>query len=118
METTSTNAVKIDMAKNVVIDLKKEKDIENENADTVLCLDFSQSMYTLYHSGFVQQVMNRNIPIALGFDPKGSMPVYIFNDDAWRILPDVTLENLDDYVKNNILSKYNFGGTMYAPAIK
>lgn len=109
--------LKINLSKQVVIDLVKKKGIEGQKANVILCLDFSGSMSMLYSNGFVQQVLERIIPIAMAFDDDQSMPVYIFHDTAYRVLPDVTIDNVHGYVRNNITSKYSYGSTCYAPPI-
>lgn len=83
-----------------------------------LVLDYSGSMETLYYNGTVQSVVEQMLPIAMNFDDNGSMEVWIF-ENGFRRLPDITLANLEGYVKREILDKgYRMGGTYYSPVIR
>lgn len=108
---------KLNLAKGVVLNLVKDKGIEGQKANVVLCVDYSGSMDPLYKNGFVQEVLERIVPIAMAFDDDGAMPMYIFHSQAFRVLPDVTVDNVHNYVKDNIISKYSYGSTCYAPPI-
>lgn len=108
---------KLNLSKGVVVNLIKEKGIEGQKANVVLCMDYSGSMSNLYSKGFVQQVLERIVPVSMAFDTDGAMDMYIFEDVAYRVLPDVTEDNLHGYVRDNIMAKYSYGGTSYAPAI-
>jgi len=108
---------KLNLSKGVVLNLMKGKGIETQKANVVLCMDYSGSMAPLYSNGFVQRVLERIVPVAMAFDDDGEMEMYIFSDSAFKVLPNVTKDNLQGYIRNNIMSKYSYGGTNYAPAI-
>lgn len=108
---------KIDERKGIVLNLKKEKGIENQKAQVALCMDISGSMSSLYRSGYVQQVIERLVPVALQFDDNGELDLYMFSDNCKKHKNNVTLTNLDGFVQNEILTNYSFGGTEYAPPI-
>lgn len=108
---------KIDERKGIVLNLKKEKGIENQKAQVALCMDISGSMSSLYRSGYVQQVIERLVPVALQFDDNGELDLYMFSDSCKKHKNNVTLANLDGFVQNEIMKNYNFGGTEYAPPI-
>jgi hypothetical protein len=108
---------KLNLSKQVVLNLAKSKGIEAQKANVVLCLDFSGSMSGLYAKGFVQAVLERIVPIAMAFDDDGALDVYIFNHEAYRVLPAATSENIKGYIKQYIEGKYTYGSTAYAPPI-
>lgn len=108
---------KINLRKEIVFNLSKSKGIENQKAQVVLCMDISGSMADMYHNGHVQDVIERIVPLALQFDDNGELDLYMFSDSCKKHENNVTLANLDGLVKNEILKKYRFGGTEYAPPI-
>ena len=124
-ETAKPSGEKVDLTKK--INLAKEevhkicltkKPLANLTARVGLVLDYSGSMSDLYYRGTVQEVIEKMLPIAMNFDDDGSMEVWIFENGFHR-LPDITLDNLADYVKKEITGKdYRMGGTNYAPVIK
>lgn len=107
---------KLNLAKQVVLDLTKKAGIDGQVARVMLCIDRSGSMAGLYKDGTVQQVISRLVPIAMAFDDNQEMEVVVFDDEA-QTVKSVTVGNLDNYVKK-VLNKLDFGGTNYAPAIK
>jgi len=109
---------KIDLRKKLVFDLTKEKGIENQKAQVVLCMDISGSMTGLYRNGTVQDIIERIVPIALQFDDNGELDLYLFESSCRKHKNTVTLKNLDGLVNREILGTYDFGGTSYAPPIK
>ena len=81
-------------------------------------LDYSGSMSHLYRSGFVQNVLERLLPIAMQFDDNGEMEVWLFDNGYHRVTP-ISLNNFYDYIKNErFLEKYHMGCTSYAPVMK
>ncbi|MBR1527733.1 MAG: VWA domain-containing protein [Oscillospiraceae bacterium] len=82
-----------------------------------LVLDYSGSMSSLYRDGTVQGVIEKILPLAMEFDDNGTMEVWIFESGFHR-LPDITLDNFYGYVKNEIIGKYQMGGTNYAPVMQ
>jgi hypothetical protein len=106
----------VNLAKAVVEQVSLEKGIGNVKAQVVLALDISGSMSGLYHNGYVQQVLERIIPIAMQFDDNQSFELYLFSNGVKKA-DDVTLNNIIGFVQDRILRKYFFGGTEYAPCI-
>lgn len=109
------------------IDLTKKKEevhsicltkrpLNGLKAQVGLVLDFSGSMSDLYYNGTVQSVIENTLPLAMEFDDNGTMEVWIFDDEYYR-LPDINLQNYQGYVRREILGTYNMGGTNYAPVI-
>jgi vWA found in TerF C terminus len=101
----------------VTISLKKRTTREIVS-EVNLILDASPSMDFAYHSGKVQEIVERVFPIASKFTPKGSLGMYIFSSN-YEKLPQVTIENYAGYVKREIINKNKInGGTNYAPVIR
>lgn len=109
-------SIKLDLAKRVVLNLAKDAGIGGQKAKVVVCMDYSGSMGPLYSSGFVEQVIERLIPIAMAFDDDQEIEFYIFHQGVLRILPNVTVENVVGYVQKYIM-QHKMGYTNYAPAI-
>lgn len=106
----------IDLRKTKVIDLAKKRGIFGEKAQVVLAIDISGSMTSLYRSGAIQRLLERIVPLALQFDDNGTLDVALFHNEGF-LAADCTLKNLEGYVQTEILSKYSFGGTNYAPVM-
>lgn len=106
---------KLDLRKQIVLDLKKDLNITNEKAQVVLALDFSGSMSSLYSNGSVQELLERLLPLALQFDDNGSIDFFLFHDG---VIPeeDITLKSIDG-LANKVRSRHSMGGTNYAPVI-
>ena len=107
----------ISLRKDKVISLAKERGIFGEKAQVVLAIDISGSMGHLYRNGTVQRTLERIVPLALQFDDNGSLDVALFHNQGF-LAEDCTLANLEGYVDDEIVRKYQFGGTSYAPVIK
>ena len=98
--------------------LKKNK-MENVQARVAVVMDKSGSMGTFYRNGFVQQVIERLLPIALKLDNDGELDMWLFSDRTKRI-NSVTENDFFGYVQREILNKREndfWGGTYYAPPI-
>lgn len=108
---------KLTERKNAILDLKKQKGIEGQKAQVVLCLDYSGSMGSLYANGMVQDTVERILPLGLAFDDNNEVDFYLFEDGVIKLPENITLKNLDDYINKKVLGKYQMGGTNYAPAI-
>ncbi len=109
---------KFDLRKEIVFNLSKNAGIANQKAQVILCMDISGSMGDLYRSGFVQEVIERIVPVAMQFDDNGELDLYMFETNCKKHPTNVTLNNIDGFVDREILGKYNFGGTNYSPPIK
>ncbi len=109
---------KINLRKEIVLNLSKQKGIENQKAQVVLCMDISGSMSSLYTSGYVQDVIERIVPVAMQFDDNQEFELYLFQNSCKKHPNNVTLKNVDGIISREIWGKYNTGGTEYAPPIK
>jgi hypothetical protein len=81
-----------------------------------LILDKSGSISNLYKNGKIQELLERIVPMALSFDTNQELGLYLFDDSVSQSKLTVTLNNLENFVQNN-LSNISFGGTNYSPAI-
>ncbi len=109
---------KLNLQKEIILDLSKKKGIENQKAQVVVCMDISGSMSSLYRSGFVQRVLERLVPVAMQFDDNGEMELYLFQSVCDKHPNNITLKNVDGLVNREIMGKYAFGGTNYSPPIE
>ena len=107
---------KLDLAKGIIYNLAKTKNLDGQKAKVKLALDISGSMSTLYSSGYVQQVIERILPLGMQFDDDQSVELYLFHHGVMKV-KDINLSNVEGFVKRDILGKYNFGTTNYAPVI-
>lgn len=113
------NLQKINLQKEHIIDLKKKSGIGTKSqAQVVLVLDYSYSMTMLYKDGTVQKTVERLLPFGIAFDDNGEVDTYIFQDTFNKIPKNVTIDNLEKYVSENIVGKYSMGGTKYAPVLE
>lgn len=108
---------KLNLRKEIVLTLSKEKGIENQKAQVILCMDISGSMELMYTTGFVQEVIERLVPVAMQFDDNGEMELYLFGTSCKKHHNNVTVQNVDGIIKREILYKYDFSGTNYAPLV-
>ena len=115
--TTISLEKQLDLRKNIVLDLKKKKGIENIKAQVILSLDFSGSMDRLYSNGAVQSLVERLLPLGLAFDDNGEVDFYLFDDKCNKLRENLTINNINGYINSKIIGKYSMGGTHYAPVI-
>lgn len=106
----------INLRKEKVINLAKERGIFGEKAQVALAIDVSGSMKSLYDNGTVQRVLERLIPIALQFDDNQSIDVFPFSDGGDEA-GTLELSNLEGFAKTHIM-KYGWGGTNYSPVME
>lgn len=104
--------------KTAVLDLKKSKGIEGQKAQVVFAMDYSGSMGSLYANGTVQDTVERILPLSLAFDDNGEIDFYLFESHYVKVPENITLKNLDGYINNKVLGKYQMGGTNYSPVLK
>lgn len=104
--------------KTAVLDLKKSKGIEGQKAQVVFAMDYSGSMGPLYANGTVQDTVERILPLGLAFDDNGEVDFYIFENHYVKLPENITLKNVDGYINNKVIGKYQMGGTNYAPVLK
>lgn len=115
--TTKPDLFTLNERKTTIINLKKEKGIENQKAQVVLALDFSGSMTDLYRTGRVQNTIERLLPLGLAFDDNQEVDFYLFHDDVIKMPETINLKNLGGYINDKVIGKYGMGGTDYAPVI-
>jgi hypothetical protein len=125
-KTTSTASKVAADAKTVSV-IKKRADLlktvsitkgikESTKSRVALVLDYSGSMDYLYRTGFVQELLERLMPLGINFDDNGAIDVILFHNHA-KDLGEVTLSNFTGFIKREILAKHSMGGTSYASAI-
>lgn len=107
----------LDLRKRIVLDLKKKKGLEGQVASVILVLDKSGSMSNLYKNGFVQRLVERVLPVGLGFDDDGEVELYIFHSKAFRHKTNISRTSIAGIVPE-VLSQYDWQGTEYANPIK
>lgn len=98
----------------VVMDLRK---IPNVKAQVCLAIDYSGSMGTLYRNGTVQKTVNRLSAVAVKFDDNQELDVLVFHDGVHEAKP-ATPALFGTYVDQEIVRKFQMGGTNYAPFIE
>ena len=106
----------LDLRKQIVLDLKKQKGLEGQLAQVVACYDRSGSLDWAYRNGLMQRLTERVLPVGLGFDDNGIVDLFIFHNNAWRSKVDIKLTTINDVIPE--ITKHQSGGTSYAPAIK
>lgn len=106
---------KLNLRKQVVLDLKKSLGISTEKAQVILALDYSGSMSSLYANGTVQDLLERVLALALNFDDDGKVPFYLFHDNFIKEA-DLEISSISDAVKR--ASRHEMGGTNYEPVIR
>lgn len=108
------------------LDLRKDKiqtlclqkpTLQTTKSRVALCLDFSGSMRDEYNDGTVQSIVERMLPLAMQFDDNGEMELWIF-ENGFKRLDTINLSNYYGYIKDNVIGKYNMGGTNYSPVIR
>lgn len=107
----------LDLRKQLVLDLKKEKGIDDEKASVKLCLDYSGSMIDMYKSGQVDELIERILPVALAFDDDGELELYLFSNSVMKVDFTVNASNYKSGISGKLLKKYAMGGTSYSPPI-
>lgn len=116
MNTTINVFEQIDLRKEKIINLKKEKGIGNQKAQVKLIVDRSESMRLLYENGTVQSVVERVLPFGLAFDDNAEVDVYAFHNRCIPLDRPMTLSNIRGYV-DKYFKNISYGGTQYAPFI-
>lgn len=111
-------------AEESVLNLKKEYNIESQQAEIALADDGSGSMDQLYRRGSykgepqksaMQRLHDRVLPIGMGFSTSKEVNVWSFGSNVQRISTPLTEDNLNGYVDKYLGA--NMGGTNYAPVI-
>jgi hypothetical protein len=91
--------------------------LNNQKAQVILALDISGSMSSLLSSGKVQRAIERILPLALNFDDDGSVEFFPYHHGGFEHPNPITLENIENFVQKEVLSKYQLGMTNYEPVI-
>ena len=108
--------MQLDLRKQIVLDLKKKAGLEGQKASVILALDKSGSMESLFRNGFVQRLVERILPVGLGFDDDGEVELYIFHSNAKRHKVPIS-ENTLNTIVPDVIRQYDYQGTNYAPPI-
>ena len=106
----------LDLRKQIVLDLKKDKGLEGQLATVVAVYDRSGSLDWAYRDGTMQRLTERVLPVGLGFDDNGCVDLFIFHNKAWRSKVDIQLNTINAVIPE--ITSHSSGGTSYAPAIK
>ena len=107
---------KLNLRKNIILNLKKSKGLDGQVASVCAVYDYSGSMEHLYQNGFMQSLTERILPVGLGFDDDQSVDLYVFHNQAFAHKNPITVSNITQIVPE-IQKTYQYGGTSYAPAI-
>ncbi|WP_296210861.1 VWA domain-containing protein [Psychrobacter sp. UBA3480] len=86
----------VNLAKKATISLEK-KQLQNLTAKVALVLDASGSMNHQYKKGDVQEVVNRLLPLAVGFDDDQSLDCWAFGERCQH-LGEIDLNNYEDFI--------------------
>ncbi|MCS4089066.1 VWA domain-containing protein [Rhizobium sp. BK176] len=107
----------VSLAKKAQVSLEKNK-LADVVAAVYLVLDKSGSMAFQYSKGRVQEVVDRVVPLAVHFDDNGELDCWIFADKQKK-LPNVTLDNVRDYVKREAekFGMFKIGAGNNEPAV-
>ena len=89
----------VSLAKKATISLEK-KNLQTLTARVALVLDSSGSMDGQYRKGHVQEVVNRLLPLAVGFDDDQTIECWAFGSKS-TALDDITLNNYEDFVNES-----------------
>ena len=81
------------------------KGLDEVKARVIIVLDASGSMCDQYSHGDVQRTVERIVPLAVKFDSDRTLECYAFASSCKK-LKDITLSNVDDYLKNQGLKLY------------
>lgn len=98
--------------------LSLEKNNLNEHvARVALMIDTSGSMYGMFKSGQVNELVKRALPLALQFDDDGQIDVFCFNNDAHSI-GEYGIDNYKNCVSDIENGPGVGGGTVYHRALE
>lgn len=106
----------LDLRKQIVLDLKKEKGLEGQIATVAAVYDRSGSLDWAYRDGTMQRLTERVLPVGLGFDDNETVDLFIFHNNAWRSKVDIQRNTINAVIPE--ITRHSSGGTSYAPAIK
>ena len=89
----------ISLVKPLKVELQK-KNLLDVTARVGLVLDISGSMTNNYKKGYVQQIVNKILPVAVQFDDDGELDFWFYGTHFDR-RPNVTMKNYEIAVPNN-----------------
>ncbi len=115
----------INLSKAKIVDLSKkaettlaEKNLTNVEASVIVVLDVSKSMHPLYHSGIMQNVIERLLALAIHFDDDQKIDAYVFGTTACELAP-LTMNTVEGYIEREVIAKHKINqATKYATAIE
>ncbi|GEM44900.1 VWA domain-containing protein [Deinococcus cellulosilyticus] len=90
----------VSLVKTVNVILEK-KQIADVVVKVVMVMDASGSMTSSYQNGTVQAVVDRVGVVAMRLDDDGALETWFYSDNH-KQTPDVTLDSIHNYVKNNV----------------
>lgn len=113
---------KLSLEKRQVLDLRKRevhkvlltKGVAGDRARVILVIDKTLSMRLLYQQGTVRRVVERMVPVATQLDDDGNLEAYLYGS-GYAKLPDVTVDNADEWIATFIHLTGVHGGRMSAP---
>lgn len=105
---------RVDLVKKISLEKKIP---ETQKSRVALVLDYSGSMRSLYQSGFVQKLLERLMPLGIRFDDNEAIDVFVFHNKAYEV-GEVDPTRFVGFINNEVSSKYQMGGTNYAPIVK
>jgi len=105
--------IRIDLAKNRV----GKTGLSGQEVQLVIAMDFSYSMQSLFLTGVIQNTFDRILPLAAQFNNGGTIDVWVFTTEAFNHAVPYTRENRENFVRKEMVLKYDFGGTEYSPVI-
>ena len=89
----------ISLVKPLKVELKK-RNLLDVVARVALVMDISGSMTNNYKKGYVQQIVNKILPVAVQFDDDGELDFWFYGTHFDR-RPNVTMKNYEIAVPNN-----------------
>ena len=89
----------VSLAKKATMSLEKNQ-LTQIKAQVGLVLDASGSMHQQYVQGFVQEVIERLLPLAVHFDDDGTIECWAFGEKPTQ-LDSISLANVKNYVETN-----------------
>lgn len=109
---------KYDSRINLAKDRLSSVGLAEQKAKVVIAIDISFSMQKLFMKGIVQKTFDRILPLTMHLDNTEAIDVWLFNHETYNHSEPFTLDNRNDFIRREIIMKYDFGGTKYSPVIQ